>query len=124
MHTNFGCLMYDFVIHRLSPEEATTMMSEAVVIAKKFNKDAIKVRLVGMNESLMGQYIEYVADRLMVYLGYEKIYGTNIPEAFAFMEEIGILNKNNFFERRTTEYQMAHHGENTADWQFKILDRY
>lgn len=124
MHTNFGCLMYDFVIHRLSPEEAITMMSEAVVIAKKFNKDAIKVRLVGMNGSLMGQYIEYVADRLMVYLGYEKIYGTNIPEAFAFMEEIGILNKNNFFERRTTEYQMAHHGENTADWQFKILDRY
>lgn len=124
MHTNFGCLMYDFVINRLSPEEASIMMSEAVEIAKAFNKDAIKVRLIGMNEELMGQYIEYVADRLMVYLGYEKIYGTVIPEAFAFMEQIGILNKNNFFERRTSEYQMAHNKGNTADWQFRILNKY
>jgi ribonucleotide reductase beta subunit family protein with ferritin-like domain len=124
MHTNFGCLMYDYVIHRLTMEEATTMMSEGVDIAKKFIKDALPIRLIGMNESLMGEYLEYVADRLMVYLGYEKIYGTKIPEAFAFMEEIGALNKNNFFERRTSEYQMAHNKDNTADWQFRILDKY
>ena len=124
MHTNFGCLMYDFVVHRLSIDEANTMMSEAVEIAKNFNKDAIKIRLIGMNETLMGEYIEYVADRLMVYLGYDKIYNTAIPEAFSFMEQIGILNKNNFFERRTSEYQMAHNKDNTADWQFRILDKY
>jgi ribonucleotide reductase beta subunit family protein with ferritin-like domain len=124
MHTNFGCLMYDFVIHRLSKEDATTMMSEAVEIAKNFNKDAIKVRLLGMNDELMSQYIEYVADRLMVYLGYEKIYGTELPPAFSFMEQIGILNKNNFFERRTSEYQMAHNKDNTADWKFRIIDKY
>jgi ribonucleoside-diphosphate reductase subunit M2 len=124
MHTNFGCLMYDFVIHRLSVEDARTMMKEAVEIAKNFNRDAIPVRLIGMNEDLMCQYIEYVADRLMVYLGYEKIYDSKIPEAFAFMEQIGVLNKNNFFERRTSEYQMAHNKDNTADWQFRILDKY
>lgn len=124
MHTNFGCLMYDFVINRLTVDEAMTMMGEAVDIAKEFNKDAIKVRLIGMNEELMGQYIEYVADRLLVYLGYEKMYNTAIPEAFAFMEQIGILNKNNFFERRTSEYQMAHNQENTADWHFKILEKF
>ena len=77
-----------------------------------------------MNEDLMGQYLEYVGDRLMIYLGYEKLYGSKIPEAFAFMEQIGVLNKNNFFERRTSEYQMAHSGENTADWKFRILDKY
>ena len=124
MHTNFGCLMYDFVIHRLTADEASTMMKEAVIIAKRFNQDAIKIRLIGMNDELMGQYIECVADRLMVYLGYEKIYGSKVPDAFSFMEEIGILNKNNFFERRTSEYQMAHHAENTADWQFRIIDKY
>lgn len=124
MHTNFGCLMYDYVIHRLTVEEAQTMMSEAVDIAKKFIQDALPIRLIGMNESLMGQYLEYVADRLMVYLGYEKLYDSKIPEAFAFMEQIGVLNKNNFFERRTSEYQMAHNKDNTADWQFRILDRY
>lgn len=124
MHTNFGCLMYDYVIHRLTVDEAQTMMSEAVDIAKKFIQDALPIRLIGMNESLMGQYLEYVADRLMVYLGYEKLYDSKIPEAFAFMEQIGVLNKNNFFERRTSEYQMAHNKDNTADWQFRILDRY
>lgn len=124
MHTNFGCLMYDYVIHRLTTSEATTMITEAVDIAKRFVKDALPIRLIGMNEQLMSEYLEYVADRLMVYLGYEKIYKTKMPEAFAFMEQIGVLNKNNFFERRTSEYQMAHSKENTADWQFRILDKY
>jgi ribonucleotide reductase beta subunit family protein with ferritin-like domain len=124
MHTNFGCLMYDYVIHRLTPKEAQIMMTEGVDIAKRFIKDALPIRLIGMSEGLMGEYLEYVADRLMVYLGYEKIYSTKMPEAFSFMEQIGVLNKNNFFERRTSEYQMAHNKDNTADWQFRILDKY
>lgn len=124
MHTNFGCIMYDFVKNRVSPLDAKTMMVEAVDIAKRFNIDAIKVKLIGMNSDLMNQYMEYVADRLMVYMGYEKIYGSIMPEAFGFMEQIGILNKNNFFERRTSEYQMAHSTNNTADWEFKVLDEY
>jgi ribonucleotide reductase beta subunit family protein with ferritin-like domain len=124
MHTNFGCLIYDYIIHRLTPEEAIIMMTEAVDISKLFTKDAIRVDMIGMNVVLMNEYLEYVADRLMVCLGYEKIYNTKIPEAFSFMETIGFLNKDNFFERRPTEYQLAYGGSNTADWKFKRLTNY
>ncbi len=122
MHTNFGCIIYDFVINKLTNDEAKTMMNEAVEIAKQFTKDAIRVDLIGMNPRLMNNYLEYVADRLMVYLGYEKIYGTVIPESFEFMESIGFLNKDNFFERRPTEYQLSYNSQNKGDWQFKILN--
>lgn len=123
MHTNFGCLMYSYVKHRLSADEAVTLMTEAVDIAKQFNHDAIKTKLIGINENLMSEYIEYVADRLMVYLGYEKIYSTKIPKALSFMESIGINNKNNFFEGRTTDYQKAHN-KNNKNHEFVILDVY
>lgn len=124
LHTNFGCLIYDYVIHRLSPEEAKTMMTEAVDIAKTFTHDSIRVDMIGMNEKLMGQYLEYVADRLMIYLGYDKIYNTRNPEAFSFMETIGFLNKDNFFERRPTEYQKAFNSNNTAEWRFNRVSDY
>lgn len=124
LHTNFGCLIYDYVIHRLSPEEAKTMMTEAVDIAKTFTQDSIRIDMIGMNVSLMGQYLEYVADRLMIYLGYDKIYNTNNPDAFSFMETIGFLNKDNFFERRPTEYQKAFNSNNTAEWNFNRVSEY
>lgn len=124
MHTNFGCIIYDYVINRLTPEEAKIMMSEAVDIAKSFTKDAIRVDMIGMNVELMNEYLEYVADRLMVYLRYDKIYNTKIPEAFSFMETIGFLNKDNFFERRPTEYQLAYNEQNKAEWNFKRLVDY
>jgi ribonucleoside-diphosphate reductase subunit M2 len=124
LHTNFGCLIYDYVIHRLSPEEAQTMMTEAVDIAKTFTQDSIRVDMIGMNERLMGQYLEYIADRLMIYLGYDKIYNTRNPEAFSFMETIGFLNKDNFFERRPTEYQKAFNSNNTAEWRFNRVSEY
>lgn len=123
LHTNGGCMVYSYVKHKLSKDEAKLMMDEAVNIAKQFNKDAIKVKLIGMNESIMSDYIEYVADRLMVYLGYEKIYNTEIPAALSFMKNIGINNKNNFFEGRTTDYQKARTADN-ADHEFKILSEY
>lgn len=124
LHTNFGCIIYDYVIHRLSPDEAKTMMSEAVNIAKTFTQDSICVDMIGMNISLMNNYLEYVADRLMIYLGYDKIYNTCNPEAFSFMETIGFLNKDNFFERRTTEYQKAFTTNNTAEWRFNRVSEY
>lgn len=120
MHTNFGCVMYDYVKHRLSQEEITVMMTDAVDIAKTFTQDAIRVDLIGMNVNLMSAYLEYVADRLLVYLGHDKIYNTPIPDQFQFMDTIGFLNKDNFFERRSTEYQKAYNNNNRADWKFKI----
>ncbi len=122
MHTNFGTLMYGYVKHRLSKDDMTIMMKEAVDISKGFTKDAIRVDLIGMSVDLMNQYIEYVADMLMVYLGYEKIFNSLNP--FPFMETIGMLNKDNFFEKRPTEYQRSHNQNNTADWKFKILNDY
>ena len=124
MHTNFGCVIYDYVVHRLTQDEITELMSEAVDICKDFTKDAIRVDMIGMNAELMHSYIEYVADRLMVYLGYDKIFMTKIPDQFQFMDTIGFLNKDNFFERRPTEYQKAYNGHNKANWDFKILHIY
>ncbi|VBB18023.1 ribonucleoside diphosphate reductase beta subunit [Yasminevirus sp. GU-2018] len=124
MHTNFGCVMYDYVVHRLTQEEISELMTEGVAICKDFTKDAIRVDMIGMNVELMHDYIEYVADRLMVYLGYNKIFMTKIPDQFQFMDTIGFLNKDNFFERRATEYQKAYNDRNRADWTFKLLAEY
>jgi ribonucleotide reductase beta subunit family protein with ferritin-like domain len=122
MHVNFGALMYDFVIHRLSKEELETMIKEACEIGKEFMNDAIPIKLIGMNAEIMEEYIEYVCDRLAVILGYEKIYNTQLPSALSFMDSIGFLNKDNFFERRPTEYQKAYNEDNSAtDYKFTIL---
>jgi ribonucleoside-diphosphate reductase beta chain len=53
----------------------------------------------------MKQYIEFVADRLIVQLGYDKIYNASNP--FDFMELISIESKVNFFERTNAEYALA-----------------
>lgn len=124
MHTEFGFLMYSKIKHRLSQDEMNILMSEAVDISKIFTRDAIKVEMIGMNISLMDQYLEYVADRLMMSLNYDKIFGTKIPDQFQFMDSIGFLNKENFFEKRPTEYQKAYNTKNTAGYKFKLIDNY
>lgn len=123
MHTNFGCVLYDYVKHKLSTDEFNILMKEAVEISKEFTKDAIRVDLIGMNVKIMSDYQECVADRLAVCLGYKKIYNTTIPESLQFMDSIGFMNKDNFFERRPTEYQKSYNDKN-KDWKFKILDKY
>jgi ribonucleotide reductase beta subunit family protein with ferritin-like domain len=112
MHTNFACLLYSHVVNKLSTKEIYDMMDEAIAIAKKFTDDAIQVKMIGMNQESMGQYIEHIADRLIVSLGYPKKYLKTNP--FDFMETIGLLNKTNFFESRPTGYQMAHTKDNVA----------
>lgn len=124
MHTNFGCAMYNFVKNRLTKEEFNCLMIEAVEISKNFVNDAIRVDMIGMNVELMSTYVEYTADRLCVLMGYDKIYNSNLPDAFQFMDAIGFSNKDNFFERRPTEYQKSYNSKNKADWKFKVLDEY
>jgi len=124
MHTNFGCAMYSFVKNRLTKEEFETLMLEGVNISKGFVKDAIRVDMIGMNVDLMNTYLEYTSDRLCVCLGYDKIFNVTNPDAFQFMDTIGFLNKDNFFERRPTEYQKSYNSKNKADWKFKVLDEY
>ncbi|MBA42594.1 MAG: ribonucleoside-diphosphate reductase [Magnetococcales bacterium] len=104
-HTQFSCTMYSMLKNKLSQEEVYQIMDEGVIISQKFVDDAIPVRLIGMNAQMMNDYIEFIADRLLISLGYTKKYNKKNP--FKFMETIGMLNKTNFFENRPTDYQDA-----------------
>ncbi|ORX36346.1 ribonucleotide reductase [Kockovaella imperatae] len=104
-HTDFACLLYDHLRHRCSSEQVHDIVSEAVAIEKEFLTEALPVALIGINADLMCQYIEFVADRLVVALGYSKIYGALNP--FEWMELISLQGKANFFESRVSSYQLA-----------------
>jgi len=75
------------------------------MIEKHFICEALPCRLLGMNDKMMGQYIEFVADRLCIQLGIKKIYNSNNP--FDFMESISIEGKTNFFEKRVSDYALS-----------------
>ncbi len=106
LHCDFACLLYNnHLIEKLSKDAVKSIIMDAVAIEKEFVTDAIPVRLIGMNSDLMGQYIEFVADRLLNELGNEKVYNT--PNPFDFMDMISIEGKTNFFEKRVGEYQKS-----------------
>ena len=106
MHCDFACLLYNSHIqNKLSKETIKTIICDAVEIEKEFVSDAIPVRLIGMNAETMCEYIEFVADRLLVQLGNEKVYNTSNP--FPWMDLISIQGKTNFFEKRVGDYQKA-----------------
>ena len=105
LHTEFAVLLYSKLNKKLTKSKVLEILKEAVEIEKEFICDALPCRLIGMNSDLMCQYIEFVADRLSVQLGYDKIYGTKNP--FDFMEMISIEGKTNFFEKRVAEYALA-----------------
>ena len=106
LHCDFACLLYSsHLIHKMSQSAIHGLIGEAVEIEKEFVCDALPVRLIGMNAELMSQYIEFCADRLIVALGYEKLY--NVKNPFDFMEMISLQGKTNFFEKRVGDYQKA-----------------
>ena len=106
LHCDFACLLYTkHLINRLSKEQVQQIITDAVEIEKEFILEALPVKLIGMNSDLMSQYIEFVADRLLLELGNEKVY--NVSNPFDFMEIISIQGKTNFFEKRVGEYQKA-----------------
>ena len=117
MHTDFAVLLYSKLLNKLSQEEIHKIVEEAVEIEKEFICDALPCRLIGMNATLMSQYIEFVADRLVVQLGYDKIYHSGNP--FDFMEMISVENKSNFFETRVSEYSLSNKKveEDTFDFE-------
>lgn len=105
MHTDFAILLYNLLEHKLEKNIVHDMFKDAVMIEKEFICESLPCSLLGMNSDLMSKYIEYVADRLLVSLNYDKIWGTLNP--FDFMESISIEGKTNFFESRPTQYQKA-----------------
>ena len=109
LHTEFACLLYSKCKHKLPKTKAIKMMREAVKIEKEFILDALPCSLIGMSAPRMGEYIEFVADRLMTALGYSKIWNTVNP--FPWMERISLEGKTNFFEKRVTNYELAKGGQ-------------
>ena len=106
LHCDFACLLYTkHLINQLPKQQVQDIITNAVEIEKEFILEALPVKLIGMNSDLMSQYIEFVADRLLLELGNEKVY--NVSNPFDFMEMISIQGKTNFFEKRVGEYQKA-----------------
>jgi ribonucleoside-diphosphate reductase beta chain len=104
------------VKHRLTKARAHKIIKEAVKIEKQFITKALPCELIGMNAGLMAQYIEYVADRLLIQLGYAKAF--DVANPFDFMERISLEGKDNFFEKRVTNYAKAAVGKTQQEMSF------
>ena len=119
MHCEFACLLYNnHIVNKLTEQEVKDIICSAVDIEKEFITEALPVSLLGMNETLMKQYIEYVADFWLVRLGYTKVY--NVQNPFDFMDMISLQGKTNFFEGRTSQYQRASTGKTVEDNKIKF----
>lgn len=120
MHCQFACHLYSMLEKKLEPKRLHEIVADAVACEKEFLCDALPVDLIGINSKLMSEYIEFVADRLLVDLGAPKAYDARNP--FDWMELISLQGKTNFFEKRVGEYQLANvveHGTQGVDRSFR-----
>lgn len=115
LHCEFAVLLYSKLQNRLTEKEIHNMFKNAVDIEKEFIIESLPCAMIGMNATLMSEYIEYIADFWLVRLGYNKLYNT--PNPFTFMESISLESKTNFFEQRVTQYSKAE-----TDHKFTIED--
>ncbi|QCD79889.1 ribonucleoside-diphosphate reductase small chain A [Vigna unguiculata] len=113
LHCDFACLLYSLLRKPLSSDRVHKLVNEAVEIETGFVCEALPCALIGMNSTLMSQYIKFVADRLLVALGYQRKY--NVENPFDWMEFISLQGKANFFERRVGDYQKASVMSNLQD---------
>jgi ribonucleotide reductase beta subunit family protein with ferritin-like domain len=122
-HTDFAVLIYNHLLNKVSQERVEEIFREAVEIEEEFICDSLPCKLIGMNSDLMREYIKYVADRLLVQLGFNKIYSCNNP--FDFMVNINLDGKTNFFEARTSEYiHSSVLAPNGDSWNFNDNDEF
>lgn len=105
MHTEFACLLYSYLENQLDQETVWNIVSQAVDFEKEFINESLPCRLIGMNADMMSQYIEFVADRLLLMLGYDPKWNSQNP--FTFMENISLCGKTNFFEKKVAEYSLS-----------------
>jgi ribonucleotide reductase beta subunit family protein with ferritin-like domain len=105
LHTEFAIYLYSILEKKLSKNIIQNIITEAVIIEKEFINVSLPCNLIGMNSKLMSQYIEFVADRLLVQLGNDPLYNKENP--FDFMEMISLEQKTNFFESRVSEYSLS-----------------
>jgi len=116
LHTEFGIALYKKLNNKLKQIEVHTIIKQAVEIETEFICEALPCRLLGMNSILMTQYIQFVADRVCLQLGYSKLWNVNCP--FNFMETISIQRKTNFFEAKVSEYALANKENNGDVFEF------
>ena len=102
LHTEFAVLMYHYIQNKLDSEVVQNIIKEAVEIEKEFILESLPCKLIGMNQEMMSQYIEFISDRLLKMLNVPIIYNAQNP--FEWMENIAIQGKTNFFEKRVGEY--------------------
>lgn len=112
LHCEFAVLLYSKLVKKIDKARIHEIIKEAVEIETEFICEALPCKLIGMNAELMTQYIQFVADRLCVQLGYKKIY--NAANPFQFMELISLENKTNFFEKRVSDYALANKSSENA----------
>ena len=112
LHCEFAVLLYSKLVKKVDKARIHEIIKEAVEIETEFICQALPCRLIGMNSELMTQYIQFVADRLCVQLGYKKIY--NVSNCFDWMELISLEGKTNFFERKVSEYSLANKQQDDA----------
>ena len=116
LHTEFAILLYSKLQKKINKSRIYDIIKEAVEIEIEFICDALPCRLIGMNSGLMSQYIQFMADRLSLQLGYDKIYNASNP--FDFMELISLEGKTNFFERQNSLYSLANKDKNKDIFEF------
>lgn len=122
LHTDFACLLYSKCRHKLPKTKAHKLVREAVKIEKEFIVDALPCSLIGMSAPRMAEYIEFVADRLLVTMGYPKIWNGANP--FPWMEKISLEGKDNFFEKRVTNYALAGVGQDATKASFSLSEEF
>jgi ribonucleotide reductase beta subunit family protein with ferritin-like domain len=118
LHTEFSIMLYNKLKHRINQHDVHELVDEAVNNEKEFINNAIPCNLIGMNANLMSNYIEFVADKLLNKLGYDKLYFKENP--FDFMENISLEGKTNFFERKVGEYAKANVMNNDGNDSFAL----
>lgn len=122
LHCAFAALLYSKLQHKLTQEEAHALMRDAVNIEAEFITEALPCRLIGMNADLMKEYIKFVADRLLIQLGYEKLYKKRNP--FSFMERMSLEGKDNFFEKKVSNYALANSGKTEEQMSFNLNEAF
>jgi ribonucleoside-diphosphate reductase subunit M2 len=116
LHCEFAILLYSKLIKKIDKSRIHEIIREAVEIEIEFICEALPCRLIGMNSESMTQYIQFVADRLAVQLGYKKIY--NVLNSFPFMELISLESKTNMFEKKIDAYALADKTKTINDFDF------
>ena len=120
MHTDFAVCLFHKLIKKPKKAKINELIKDAVEIEKEFICEALPCKLIGMNKELMSQYIEFVADRLLLQLGYSKLYNVSCP--FDFMEMISLEGKTNFFEKRVGDYSLSSGQKGETDFNTEDIE--